>query len=226
MFPIKDTIPSRRRPIMTVVLIAVNIYFFLMQAALPESQLGQFVQQFGFVPIRFSQIIRNQPWLLAAYYPLATGLFLHGGLFHLVSNMWALWIFGDNVEDLMGHWRFLLFYLVTGIIANIAHYSFNPLSSIPAVGASGAIAGVMGAYFIRYPFAKITTLVLLFFIPLFIDIPALIYLLIWLLSQLYSGTVHLLVDGSLAGGVAWWAHVGGFLAGMFLHKFFLERRGI
>jgi membrane associated rhomboid family serine protease len=221
MFPIRDTIPSRNKPVITKVLIIINVLSFFFQLTGLENGMGGLIHQFGFVPREFYRIITGKPILLGIYYPLVTGLFLHGGFFHLISNMWALWIFGDNVEDSMGHRRFLSFYLLSGIIANLSHFLFNPLSPIPAIGASGAIAGVMGAYLIMFPFARITTLIPILIFPIFVNIPAVVYLFIWFISQLYSGAAHTLMDGTMAGGVAWWAHVGGFLAGIILCKRFI-----
>lgn len=224
MIPIRDTIPSRHKPLMIRYIITANIFVFLLQFIIPDNQLSGLVCYFGFIPREFNELLQNQPVSIFNYYPLITGVFLHGGLFHLISNMWALWIFGDNVEDLMGHSRFLVFYLLCGIIANFAHFIFNATSPVPAIGASGAIAGVMGAYLIMFPYSRIVTLIPLFFIPFFIDIPAIIYLLVWFLTQIYSGAVYTLFDGRLAGGIAWWAHIGGFIGGAVLHKFFLKRR--
>ena len=144
-------------------------------------------------------------------------MFLHGGWMHLVANMWTLWIFGDNVEDVMGPLRFLLFYVLCGLCALLMHVATNPESTVPVVGASGAIAGVMGAYFFLYPHARVLILVPLFIISFFFEIPAVFYLLLWFVTQVFSG----LADGGGAG-VAWWAHIGGFVAGMLLLRFFRD----
>jgi membrane associated rhomboid family serine protease len=148
-------------------------------------------------------------------------MFLHSGWLHILSNMWTLWIFGDNIEDRMGPFRFAAFYVLCGLAAGIVHWLTNPLSTIPAVGASGAIAGVMGAYYLLFPFAKLVVLVPVFFIPLFFEIPAVVFLLMWALGQVFSGTVALAQPGDV-GGVAWWAHVGGFLAGLLLVGLFIR----
>lgn len=224
MIPIRDTIPSRYKPLVTRNIIIVNIFVFIVQLMVPDNQISGLIYHFGFIPQDFNRMLQNQPISSIAYYPFITGAFLHGGLFHLISNMWSLWIFGDNVEDRMGHWRFLAFYLLCGIAANFAHFMFNTTSPIPAIGASGAIAGVMGAYLILFPYSRIVTLIPLFFIPYFINIPAILYLLVWFLIQLYSGAIHTLIDGRLVGGIAWWAHVGGFAGGVILHRFFVGRR--
>jgi len=224
MIPLRDTIPSRHKPKMTMYIIAANALVFLFQYILGNKELNMIVYNFGFIPEKFSNLILRQPLAAIAYYPILSSLFLHGGLFHLISNMWALWIFGDNVEDLMGHSRFFVFYIICGIIANLSHFIFNTTSPVPAIGASGAIAGVMGAYLVLFPFSRIITLVPLLFIPFFISIPAVVYLVVWFLTQLYSGAVYALADGRLAGGIAWWAHVGGFAGGILLFRPFIGRR--
>jgi membrane associated rhomboid family serine protease len=150
-------------------------------------------------------------------------MFLHGGWSHIIFNMWALWIFGDNVEDRMGPLRFTLFYLTCGLIAGVVHVLTNPESTVPTVGASGAIAGVLGAYFLLFPQARLVVLVPILFIPLFFELPAVLYLLFWALMQLFSGTLAL-AGPTDVGGVAWWAHVGGFSAGLLLHRFFVRPR--
>jgi membrane associated rhomboid family serine protease len=151
-------------------------------------------------------------------------MFLHGGWFHLISNMWALYIFGDNVEDRLGPMRYLLFYLVCGVVAALAHVYSQPLSNVPVVGASGAISGVLGAYLVLYPRARVISLVPLWIVPWFIEIPAVFYLGFWFFSQLFSGLLSLGMPISTYGGVAWWAHVGGFIAGLLLVKILEQKR--
>lgn len=225
MIPLRDTIPSRRTPYMTILLILLNIIIYINQSLLSSSLMHQFILTYGFIPLRLTKEIEVQQTIYAAgtHLPILSSMFLHGSLLHLISNMWILWLFGDNVEDRMGSIRYLLFYGLTGVVAGLSHYLFNPLSPIPAVGASGAIAGIMGAYFILYPHAKIVTLVPIFFIPLFIKIPAVIYLFIWFIGQLYSGLIHS-VGGQSVSGIAWWAHIGGFLSGLILHRLFIKKR--
>jgi len=150
-------------------------------------------------------------------------MFLHGGWLHILGNMWVLWIFGDNVEDRMGPLRFILFYLCCGICAGLVQTFTSGASPVPTIGASGAIAGIMGAYLLLYPRARLIILVPVFFWPFFFDIPAWVFLVFWFFLQFASGS-HALLSGSLGGGIAWWAHVGGFLAGMLLLQFFLLRR--
>ena len=156
------------------------------------------------------------------YWPFLTSMFLHGGWMHIIGNMWTLWIFGDNVEDRMGPLRFVCFYLLCGIAAGLIHWFTNLDSTLPTVGAFGAIAGVLGAYFFLFPYARVIVLVPVFFLPFFFELPALVYLGFWALSQVWSGTLALVGPGDV-GGVAWWAHVGGFMAGIVLHFFFVQR---
>ncbi len=215
MFPIRDTIPHRYTPIVVYILIAINFLVFMFELHLDPIQRQYFFYSFGLVPLKISQTGLD-------FYPFFTNLFIHGGWLHIIFNMWTLWIFGDNVEDRMGHGRFLVFYILCGVIANIVHYIFNAYSPVPVVGASGAIAGVMGAYFLMFPHSRIITLIPIFFFPFFFEIPAVIFLLFWFLSQLISGTLHLFMPPQI-GGIAWWAHIGGFVAGMILHKFFKRK---
>lgn len=225
MFPIRDTIPSRHPPVVTRLLIFINGFVFLYQMALSEHGLNAFFHVFGIVPYQFTH-----PYTSAAYgnqtfgyWPFLTSMFLHGGLLHILSNMWTLWIFGDNVEDRMGSFRFLAFYLLCGVIAMICHTLTNPGSTVPAIGASGAIAGVMGAYFLLFPHSMILTLIPILIFPLFVPIPAVVYLLMWFLLQFLSGTSSLF-GPSEGGGIAWWAHIGGFLAGMWMYSSFLSTK--
>jgi membrane associated rhomboid family serine protease len=226
LFPLRDTIPSRRVPVVTWGLIALNCLVFLYQLVLPEEAQLKLFHLYGMVPARFS----SPGWAAEAGYPQSlalpflTSMFLHGGFFHLLTNMWTLWIFGDNIEDRMGHLRYLVFYLLTGFAAGVMHWLTNLDSTVPTIGASGAIAGVLGAYLVLFPRSRVVTLVPLFFWPLFFELPAIFYLGFWFVSQLLSGASALASGAAGAGGVAWWAHVGGFLAGFGLHRLFLERR--
>jgi len=216
MFPIRDEIPSRRAPVVTWSIIAVCVAVYLYQLTLPELGLKRLFYLFGVVPARYS----DPTWALSVGFPHAgplpflTSMFLHGGFFHLLSNTWSLWIFGDNVEDRMGRLRFALFYVGCGLLAGFAHWISDPTSMVPTIGASGAIAGVLGAYLRWYPNAKVLTLIPIFFYPLFVDLPAVVFLGIWFVLQLFSGAASL--GAAQAGGVAWWAHVGGFVAGFLL----------
>ena len=178
MFPIGDTVPRRSPPIVTWTLIAVNCLIFFFELGMPESALEHFFYLFGLVPARYTHP-GWRVWLglpIDDYWPFLTNMFLHGGWVHLIGNMWTLWIFGDNVEDRMGPYRFLFFYLLCGLAGSLAHLYTNPASTIPAFGASGAIAGVMGAYLVLFPRSRVIVLIPVLFIPLFFEFPAFLYL--------------------------------------------------
>jgi membrane associated rhomboid family serine protease len=195
-------------------LIAANVWVFLYELALGPG-LEAFVQTWGFVPARYFLVAQIDPdnWA-ARYLPIFTSMFLHGGWAHLIGNMVYLWVFGDGLEDRLGHLRYLALYLLTGVGAALAHAYLYPTSAVPTVGASGAISGVLGGYLVLFPAARVLTLiVLVFFIVDVVEIPAVLYLGFWFLMQLLSGAFALAVADT-AGGVAWWAHVGGFMAGM------------
>jgi membrane associated rhomboid family serine protease len=217
LIPIRDTIPNRRTPFVTWSLIAINVAVFLYELTLDPQDLERLVYNFGVVPARFGV---SQ----GGYWTLLTCMFLHGGWGHVIGNMWSLWIFGDNVEDVMGRWRFLTFYLLTGVVAGLTHIFTNGGSQVPTVGASGAIAGVLGAYFVLFPRARIIAMLPILFFPFFFEVPAVMYLLFWFLTNLLSGTLSGLGPQNVRG-VAWWAHVGGFAAGVVLHRLFLEPKG-
>jgi membrane associated rhomboid family serine protease len=226
MFPLRDTIPRRNLPIATWLLILANFLVFLFELTLPSPELAAFVHLFGFVPARYT----HPDWAVWAgypiddYWPFFTSMFLHGSVWHILGNMWTLWIFGDNVEDRMGPIRFVAFYLLCGLAAGLVHWFTHLDSTLPTVGASGAIAGVMGAYFFLFPTSRLIVLVPLLFLPFFFELPAVTYLGVWALMQLLSGTVSLAGAGDV-GGVAWWAHVGGFVAGIGLQFAFIRRSG-
>jgi len=221
MLPLQDTIRARDVPIVNWLIITANVIVFLFEAALGPQQLEDFITHFGVVAQRFLTV--GDPGQIAT---LFTSMFLHGGWLHLISNMWGLYIFGDNVEDRMGHFRYLLFYLLCGVAAGLAHIYMNPGSRIPTVGASGAISGIMGAYLMLFPHSRVLTLVPWFFFFDVVQIPALLYIGFWFISQLFNGLFSLAVAGTIGtyGGVAWWAHVGGFVAGLLLVKMFEQRR--
>ena len=204
MIPLSDVIPSRTTPIVTVGLIVVNAVVFLYQLTLPDPALQLFVGNYALVPAWFS---------VPAIF---TSQFLHAGWMHVISNMLYLWIFGDNVEDRLGHVPFLMFSLGAGAAAALLQTLFNPFSSVPMVGASGAIAGVMGAYFVLYPQSRVLTLIFLFIFVDIVEIPAIFFLGIWFLMQLLSGVGSLGVSNAAGGGVAFWAHIGGFVAGLLI----------
>ena len=217
MLPIRDTERNEKFPIATLTIIIINILVFVKQISLPYNEAMEMVYKYAFIPSRFINGITN----IESYIPLFTSMFMHGDLLHIISNMWSLWLFGDNVEDKMGAFRFVVFYILTGLIAGFAHFISNPMSNIPTVGASGAIAGVMGAYFLMFPYSRIVTLVPFIIFYRTIRIPAPFFLFIWFISQLRSGIMHGIAG--TVGGVAWWAHIFGFLAGMILYKKFLKK---
>ena len=225
MIPIRDTVPSRGTPVVTWTLIAVNVAIFFYELTLQPTDLERFFYLFGVVPARYShpEWARWVGFPVDDYWPFLTSMFLHGGWMHVIGNMWTLWIFGDNVEDRMGRLRFLSFYLLTGLAAGLTHWLTNADSTVPTVGASGAIAGVLGAYFVLFPFSRIIVMFPVFFLPFFFELPAATYLLFWFLSQVFAGTLAGLGPDNV-GGVAWWAHVGGFVSGVVVHRLFLLPR--
>lgn len=204
--PLRDENPTRRFPLITILLIALNIAIFLVQSFSPGG-LEPHILRLAIIPYEITHFhsiapaTRVPPWL-----SLLTAMFLHGSLFHLLGNMLYLWIFGNNVEDYLGSIRFILFYFLSGLAASMTHIAFHPFSRVPMIGASGAIAGVLGAYFILFPAARVLTLVFLFFFIRIVAIPAGVILGFWFLMQI--------LNVGLGGGVAWFAHIGGFLMGM------------
>ncbi len=218
MIPLRDTIQAKNYPIVNYIIIGFNVALFLVQKA-QGPHLDRFIITYGLVPVRYSVPE------IASYFTfgqqalaLVSFMFLHGGFFHLLGNMWSLYIFGDNVEDRLGHFKYLFFYLLCGWASGLSHLFINWQSQIPTIGASGAIAGVMGAYLILYPGSRILTLIPLFFIPIFVEIPAVVFLGIWFLLQFINAAA----STAQAGGIAWWAHIGGFLFGILFLKIFLK----
>lgn len=204
MIPLKSTERVYSTATVVITLIIVNFAIFLYEAALDPYSLNLFIERHGIIPDHFR------------FSTLLTSMFLHGGWLHVIGNMWFLWIYGRNVEDLMGSGRFFLFYLLCGIAAGLVHVFFNPYVRVPTVGASGAIAGVMGAYLVKFPRARIVTLVPVFVFLTTLEIPAAFLLLYWFAIQFFSGFGSIGVSQISQGGIAWFAHVGGFLAGMLL----------
>ena len=211
MIPLRDENPSATVPVVTGAIIALNLAVFVYEIALGPA-LKPFMMEWGLVPERITLALRfhEEPWL-APGLTLFSSMFLHGGWMHLIGNMWYLWIFGDNVEDRFGHARYLLFYLGAGIVAALVQYVTNPVLSLPTVGASGAIAGVLGAYAVAFPRARIITLVPLFVFIQIMRLPALLVLGLWFVIQFFSGTLAL--ASAMSGGIAFWAHIGGFAFG-------------
>src|SRR5688572_14023783 len=215
MFPLRDNIPSRSFPVITVLIILINAAAFFHELTLGPA-LDSFMMQYGVVPAVVVSWPQSEVSFLAIVVSFLTSMFLHGGWLHLIGNMWYLWIFGDNVEDRLGHFTFLLFYLMCGVGAGIVHTVLNSHTTVPAVGASGAIAGVLGAYLVSYPFARVLTLVPIFIFIQVIEIPAIIVLGLWFVMQFFNGAAALATTAAGDGGVAWWAHVGGFVIGLIL----------
>lgn len=213
MIPIRDTLYSKNIPVATYFIIGLNILVFYFQSSAGPGE-RQFVYLYGLVPAKFT-VPAFSAWfsLQNKLFSFISYMFLHGGFWHILGNMWFLYIFGDNIEDYLGSLRFFGFYILCGILAALFHILLNPVSRIPTIGASGAIAGVMGAYFLLYPHAKILTLIPIIIIPFFFEIPAYIFLGFWFVIQFFSAA------GNGAGtGIAWWAHVGGFVSGMIMIK--------
>ena len=204
MIPLRDTQPSHSPPFVTATVIALNILVFLYQVSLDQFTGNHFIEKYALVPdrLQLSDVV--------------TSMFLHGGWMHLIGNMWFLWIYGDNVEDVLGHGKYLMFYLLCGVAAAVVHMTMNPYSRVPTVGASGAIAGVMGAYLIKFPHSRILTLVPIFVFFTTMELPALVILAYWFILQIFAGIGSIGYSNVSRGGVAWWAHAGGFLAGMLL----------
>ncbi|PYO42439.1 MAG: rhomboid family intramembrane serine protease [Gemmatimonadetes bacterium] len=241
MFPYKDENPTELTPVSTVGLIALNVlaWLFVQGAGASDQTLAQSVCQYGLIP---GEVLRTVPPGTAVpvgpqmhcvipavphWWTLLSSMFMHGGWFHLITNMWFFWVFGNNIEDSMGHGRFVVFYLLCGLAAAATQVLISPNSAVPMVGASGAISGVMGAYVLLYPRVRVHTLIFLGFFVTTVTLPAYVILGYWFLLQLLGGTASAL--SQVEGGVAFWAHVGGFVAGMLLIKVFanpefLERR--
>lgn len=210
-------------PIVTYIIIAANVAVYIYEVSL-GANLEKFFREVAVVPAEYTTFISGygvslQKLLTAPF----ASMFLHGGFLHLLGNMWFLYIFGDNVEDRMGHFRYFIFYLLCGLAATGVHILISPFSRIPTIGASGAISGVLGAYFVLFPRASVLTLVVFFYFLEVIEIPALVYLGLWFIMQLNSGILQTMLSPSeVQGGVAWWAHVGGFVAGIMLQRLFRE----
>jgi membrane associated rhomboid family serine protease len=208
---------------MTWTLIAANCVVFLYQTGLGPADLEAFISRYALIPGLYFSPYADPDFAPSDYLPFFTNEFLHGGWLHLILNMWTLWLFGGTIEDRLGSMRYLVFYLACGVLASVTHAVFNSNSMIPAVGASGAIAGVLGCYIRLFPMARLLVLVPILFLPFFFEMPAIFFVLFWFLVQLLQGTTEFFVP-STGGGVAWWAHIGGFLAGLALGPLLVRRR--
>ncbi|MBM3761977.1 MAG: rhomboid family intramembrane serine protease [Acidobacteria bacterium] len=211
MFPLRDSEQSQSRPYITMILIAINLLVFAYQLSLDGFSLNHFFETWGTVPGRLEPIT------------LLTAMFLHGGWMHLLGNVWFLWVFGDNIEDILGRANFLTFYLLSGLGGGLAHVAFNSGSMIPAIGASGAISGVMGAYLMRFPKSRIQTLLFFFVFATTIEVQASLMIGYWFVVQLFSGFGQLASSSATGGGTAWFAHIGGFVAGLALIRILPQR---
>jgi membrane associated rhomboid family serine protease len=230
MFPLKDDRPSRAFPAVTTLLILANILAFLYQAslhvgaaALDPPAAEEFIREFGLVPCSVTGVCGMRPGVPPPVVTALSSMFLHGSLLHIAGNMLYLWIFGKNVEAALGHGRFLTLYLLSGVLAALAQAGLHPHSTVPLIGASGAVAGILGAYLILFPRATISTLLILGFFVRLVHVPAVIVLGFWFLVQFGNVLIERSI-GPIAGGVAWFAHVGGFLAGMALLFLMRPRR--
>ena len=224
MIPLRDTIPAKNYPVVTHTLIGINILIFMVQMT-QGAHLDRFIFTYGLVPARYTiDEVAVYFSVFQQAFAFISFMFLHGGIWHLIGNLWFLYIFGDNVEDRLGHLRYIIFYLGCGIASGAAHLLINRYSTVPTIGASGAIAGVMGAYFLCFPKSKILTLIPILFIPWFVEISAFFFLGAWLLYQLIRAIG---IIGNV-GGIAWWAHIGGFVFGMVALKAldYLPRTGL
>ena len=217
MIPLRDNVPTRTVPIITATLVVVNILIFVWSLTLPGVAERRLIGTYAFVPGDFLVSLTSRLDLLPYnILTIFTSMFLHGGVLHVAGNMLYLWIFGNNVEDAAGHFRFLLFYLCSGLAAGLAQFSFDPSSSIPMIGASGAVSGILGAYLLLFPWAKVKTLIFIFFFITTVDIPAVVLLTVWFIMQ---------IAFSQGPGVAWFAHVGGFIFGLLLIKILMIGKG-
>ncbi|MEK6590889.1 MAG: rhomboid family intramembrane serine protease [Nitrospinota bacterium] len=217
MIPLKDDNPTRIFPFVTIGIIIVNILVFLYQLSLGPGY-ERFIFSYGALPYEITHGIDIGPQVqIPLFFTVYTSMFMHGGFMHIIGNMLYLWIFGNNIEDSMGHLRFIFFYIICGTAASLAHIFTNPNSKIPMVGASGAISGILGAYILLFPHARILTLVMMGFFVRIIKVPAVIVLGFWIVFQLLNSAI---AAGSEGGGVAWLAHIGGFFAGLLLINFF------
>ena len=213
MFPLNDSSPRKLFPVVNYAIIAFNIFIFLLQIS--SGNFDRFIYQNGFIPLHFN------PQNFESYGLIVTSLFMHGGIWHIAFNLWFLHVFGDNVEDRMGHWKYATFYIMAGIIATLAQYIVNPGSMLPIIGASGAISGVAGAYFLLYRNSRIKSIVFTGFAITTANLPTWLFLGYWFAVQLLFGFIS--YDPSAQGGTAWFAHIGGFVFGLCVALFFRKK---
>jgi membrane associated rhomboid family serine protease len=216
MLPIEIAVPTRYPALITYALIAANCLLFLFQVSLSPDELEAFVNEFGLIPARyFAAPSAMSAQGLLDYLPFVSNMFLHGGWLHLILNMWTLYLFGPAIEDRLGSARYLVFYLACGLFASVAHALLNPTSTLPAVGASGAISGVLASFIMMFPLARLVIMIPILFFPFFFEVPAILFAGLWFFTQVTAGLAELMVP-SQTGGIAWWAHTGGFVAGLVL----------
>ncbi len=221
MIPLRDSVRPGKAPFVNWILIGVNLYVFVREIMLTPQELNEVFYNLGVIPSNVIHLLFAGAPLDPVMITFITAMFLHGGWLHVLGNMLFLWVFGDNVEDRMGHLRYLLFYLAAGIIGSFSHILANPTSEVPIIGASGAVAGVLGGYFVTFPKARVLALIPIIFFFTLAEIPAVIFLALWFVLQIFNGAASL---GGAVNPVAWWAHIGGFVAGMILIKIFAPKR--
>jgi membrane associated rhomboid family serine protease len=219
-FPLKDENPTKTFPYMTLLIIATNCIVFFFELAVGHSQRVFLLAKYGVVPYEITHAVDKVPKVLfGPYITLVTSLFLHGGFLHILGNMWFLWIFGNNIEDVTGHFKFLIFYLLGGVAASMLQILVSASSTVPVIGASGAISAVLGAYILKFPHARVKTLLFIVIFVTVINVPAVAFIGIWFFMQLLSSVVNRMSN------VAWYAHIGGFLFGLFVLRLFQKREG-
>src|SRR5580704_9198995 len=225
MFPIRVAVPTRYPPVVTWALIAVNCAVFFVQLNLTPAELQEFLYRFALVPARYAVPVAygHADFDPGDLVPFVSMMFLHGGWLHLILNMWTLWLFGRPVEDRLGSHRYFIFYCVCGVVAGLVHCAFNATSTLPVLGASGAIAGVLGCYVRLFPLSRLIVVVPILFLPFFFEVPAILFVGVWFLLQIMQGTAELFTPATGAD-IAWWAHVGGFVSGLILGSLFIRPR--
>lgn len=221
MIPLRDNIKIRTFPFVTILLILSNCYVFHLELTATNPQLTSLMTQYSLVPAEFVKALTQQSIRPGDYLPLLSNLFLHGSWLHIIGNLWFLMLFGRSSEGCLGHFKYVLFYLVCGMSANLVQIAFDPVSTIPIIGASGAISGILGSYSFCFPRARISTLIPIFFFFTIVEIPALVFIGLWFLLQVYQGTLSASMAGS---NIAWWAHIGGFVTGISLNIALNRRR--